>query len=259
MNQAIRSIVRFTVLEAWRSRWFALCTAGVVLVATLVAFVGAMAITQRTEVMLSTAAIASRLVCMALVILMTVSATVRETQDRIFLIVLSSPIPRHGWIAARAAGLALVAAATACVLSIPLWGLNPGWGVAAWTTSLIFEAMLASLLSLTIALAIRQIAAAVLASALFYLAARVIGIVQMLNDRAPLDTQASQALVSGFLEVLALALPRLDLFTMSAWVVPGGPAVGVGGVAILAGQAMLYSGLLIAAASFDLTRRDQMA
>jgi hypothetical protein len=259
MSHALLSIIRFTLLEAWRNRWLALCIAGMILVTVVVAFVGAMAITQRTEVMLSTAAIASRLGCIALVILMTVSAAVREAQDRTFLIVLASPVPRSGWIAARASGLALIAAATGCMMSMPLWGLNPGWGVAAWTLSLILEAMLVALLSLTIALAIRQIAAAVLASAAFYLAARVIGVVQMLNDRAPLETQASQVVVSGFLEVLALVLPRLDLFTLTSWVVPGGANAGIGSVAVLALQAALYCVLLVAAASFDLTRKDQMA
>jgi hypothetical protein len=62
------------------------------------------------------------------------------------------------------------------------------------------------------------------------------------------------SLINHTVDFLALLLPRLDLFSRSEWLTSTGPTGGE--LAIVFGQALLYTILLGAATLIDLYRRE---
>jgi Cu-processing system permease protein len=255
MTRIVWTLARFSVIEMVRSRWLWLTLTAVISVGVVGLFAGAMAITERQGVMLSSVAALSRLVCMALVMVLGASLVVREIQDRSWLLGLAGPMSRSVWVLGKWLGLVIIASFTALLFAVPILLVSPGAPAVVWSVSLLFEAVLVAGLVLAAALAFKQLPATLFACGVFYLAARVIGLVQMLNERAPLENQAAQGLSSLWLEALGILLPRLDLFTSTQWLLDGasGTTYELGMVAV---QAVLYGAIALAVGCIDLTRKD---
>lgn len=255
MTRMLWTLARFSVIDMMRSRWLWLCLAGVVGVSAVALFAGALAITERHEVMLSAVAALARLACIAIVMLLSASLLVREIQERTWLLGLAAPMSRSVWILGKWLGLGAVACVSAVLFAIPLMILQPGASTLGWAASLMLEALLVSSLVMAAALAFKQLPATLFASGVFYLAARVIGLVQMLNERAPLENQAAQGLTNGWLEVLGMLLPRLDLFTSTQWLLEP-QSWQPNSLGLVAGQAALYCAIVLVVGCIDLTRKD---
>lgn len=258
MSTALWTIARFTLVELLRSRWLWLCLAGLAGVGVVASFTGALALTERHELMLSAIAPFSRLCCIAIVMVLGTVSVVREIQERTWLLMLAAPLSRPVWLSGKWLGLALAAALTALLFTIPVFAMQPGTAALAWGLSLMMESVLVASLVVAAALAFCQVPASLLASISFYFAARIIGVVKLLNDRAPLENSAAQSLSNGIIDGLALLLPRLDVFTLTHWLSNSGhsQALSTAGLLQISFQAVLYSAIALSAASIDLTRKD---
>lgn len=249
----LAAVLRFTLLDLLRSR-FPLMLAAVLAAGWGAAMFGAqLAITERQAV--ATALVAPLVRTLAAVMLATLvaAATAREVSERTHLIALAAPVSRLQWVAAKFAAHGLLAACSALACGLSMLAVAPAPAVAAWTLSLAIELMLVVALAVTAALALGQTATAVLATLMVYLASRTIGVILLLNDRMPLaDSDAAGTVTGWVLETLGLLLPRLDLFTRSDWLA-GGRIDGLGAIAL---QGVIYLGLLLAVAAFDLARDD---
>lgn len=249
----LAAVLRFTLLDALRSR-FPLMLAAVLAAAWGAAMFGAqLAITERQAVAVSLVAPLVRTLAAVMMATLVAAAVTREVTERTHLIALAAPVSRLQWVAAKFCAQAVLAWSTALVCGASMLAIGGAPGVAAWTFSLGVELTLVAALAVTAALALGQIATAVLATLAVYLASRTIGVMLLLNARMPLADSDAASTVSGWvLETLGLLLPRLDLFTRTDWLA-GGRIDGLGTVAL---QGAIYLGLLLAVAAFDLARDD---
>jgi Cu-processing system permease protein len=255
MNRILWTIARFTLLDLVRSRWLWLCLFAVMVVGSSTAFMAALAIAERQEVTLNVIAPLSRLACIAVVALFGAVSMVRDFDDRSILINLAAPVSRIQWLLGKWLGLAIVATATACAFSLPLIALQANLATLMWSVSLIIETILICALVIAAAVTFKQLPTTLFAVASFYIAARLISLIKLLNDRAPLENVAAQWLNGNVIDTLALALPRLDKFTATTWLFEASK-IGVSDVGFVLAQAIIYCAIALVAACVDLVRRD---
>ncbi len=250
------TVFRFTLLEAWRSRWWAMALAMLAAAAGAALFTTQLAITERTQVAVSTAAPLLRLVSVAMIAMLAVASTVRELGDRTVLVVLSAPQSRVRWLLARWAGMAVVASATAAaggLLLLAFVDRTALGDLAGWALSLAAELSLVVALSTMFAMALRQVPASLLATFALYLLARLIGTMLLLAERTPAaDRGTFDVLTQHLLELLGALLPRLDLFTRTEWLIDGAGA----GPLIACVQMLLYGAIALAVTVIDLRGKE---
>ena len=223
--QAILALARTTWLEALRSRWTASLVICIVLILATATFIGAWALVEREQVTLAIIAPLTRLLAFLITSLVTVSIVVREFSDRSIMLTLSAPLSRAAWVFGKGLGCALIALATASALSLPIILLAPASAALLWTVSLGLELVVLACAAVLIACVLRQIPAAVLALTVFYILSRLIGVLMLIAERAPYESSAQASQLSFFfLKTLGALLPRLDLYTQSAWLFEAAPA-----------------------------------
>lgn len=170
---------------------------------------------------------------------------------------LTRPLPRHTYVLAHlsaVAGLGLgfvvIAALAVLVTADP-----PLIGLAWWTASLFLESILMAAVALFFALALPSAAGGVLATLGFYVLTRFLGV--LLGIAAAEPTSLLSLAAGRAMQVVALALPRLDLFGPSVWLVHGPTGADAeAGLGLLAAQSLIYTVLVTAAAVIDLNRRE---
>jgi len=248
------SLARFTVLEAWRSRWPAAAALMAGAVWAVMLFTGEMALAERPAVALSLAAPLARLAAVLVMATFAVSALARELNDGSIELVLSAPVSRLTWVAGRWAGLAGVALGTALAAALPLALHAPPAALAGWTLSLWLELCLVAGVALLLSISFAQVPAALLSLLAFYAMSRLAGVLMLLNSRAPLEAPAVVARLGDLvLGVLGHLLPRLDLFTRTDWLLAAGATPA--GLGLGALQVLLWLALVPAVAWLDFAER----
>jgi hypothetical protein len=222
--------------------------------AALALFLGGTALVEQRQFAAVLTANAARIVVVLSLVLITCFHIRRAFEAREVDILLSRPIARRDFVLAHVLMLVLLAAAAAVLAGIAVAALaRPTWAaLACWTLSVFVEGTIVAVTALFLALMLTGGVASTLACLGFYVLGRMIGVLSGIAAAAshpgPIDGALDQVVA-----VLALVLPRLDLFGRSAWLVHGlGDETGVG-LALL--QGALYVLLLGAAASFDFGRR----
>jgi len=249
-RRALRTIAQDTLLEAQRGRWLWLAVCAALVVGACAGFARSLALTEAQEVTLAFAAPLARLSAVLIVVLTTVASVVREGSEGTLLLALAAPVSRASWLLGKALGFALIATLTGLLLALPvLFAAEPAAG-AAWTLSLVLELILLASVAAAIARVLGQIAPAVGAALAFYAFARVLHVVLLLGERAQ-NYSELQAL-APLVRALGAAVPRLDLFTRTDWLLGAMPSVpALAGIVL---QSLLYSALALTAAVIDLRR-----
>lgn len=259
---ALLTIARFTVIDAIRSRWLWLIAASMVSTLIFATFAGGMALTERASVMLAAAAPLARVQAVAIIIVLSIAGMVREIHERSMLLMLAAPISRTQWLVGKLVGMFCVALLTAALSALPLWALQGSANVWLWFVSLACELAIVVLVALLLAFALRQFAVAALCACAFYAAARLIGVILLINERAPLDVRGADLFVSATLKAVAVALPRFDLFTQTDWLLPligSTPVSALSSTAVLAPvllQTGIFMVLLLLVAALDFSRSE---
>jgi hypothetical protein len=251
----MRTVARDTILEAVRGRWLWMAALGALAVAAIAAFASGLALAEDRAVAIAFAAPIARMVAVLIVALTAITSLVREQSERTQLLALAAPMSRTGWLLGKVAGLAVIAALTGMVLALPLALFGPDLlGTLVWVLSLILELVLMATVCLAIGVVLTQIPPAVCAAIAFYVLARDLHVVQLLAARA--ENYSDFGPAGPVIQAVAAVFPRLDLFTRTEWLLPGGAAGHAFahdlGAAIL--QAVIYSLLAFSVAVLDLRR-----
>jgi len=249
-HRALRTIARDTIREALRGRWFWLVASATLLVSGAAVFARSLALTETHAVTLAFAAPLARLAGVLIVVLTTVASVVREKNDGTLLLALAAPVSRASWLAGKALGFALLAAATALLLALPVLATASPGAALAWTLSFVLELILIATVSLAIARVLGQIASAVSATIAFYVLGRLLHVVLLLGERA--QNYSNLESLAPVARLLRIVVPRLDLFTRTDWLLDGAPTwASLGEVAA---QTLLFALLALVAAIIDLRR-----
>ncbi|MCC6611462.1 MAG: ABC transporter permease [Burkholderiales bacterium] len=252
---SIFPIARITLLEAARSRlpWLI----GLVLLASLAVagFLQQVALIEVREVQGAIIAALLRACAVFFVVLFVVTSMVREANDKFLELALSQPLPRAGYLLGKFLGFAAVAGVTAVALGLPLLLFASAARVSAWTLSLFGELLIMAAVSLFCVLTLSHVVAALSAVAGFYLLARSIAALQIIARPSEENIALGPRIADWIAHGIALAMPRLDRMTQSAWLTDSGSVV-VHDLTSAAAQTAIYVALILAAALFDLYRQE---
>lgn len=253
--RAIATVGRFTLIEAIHSR-VALAALIVILAgAGLGQFTNMLALTDSTGIQAATLAALYRMAAVFLLCSFTIASVVREHNDKSLELTFSLPLPRAAYLLGKWLGCTLAAVVLAGLFALPLGFSAPWPALAAWAVSLALELTLMASASLLCALTFTHVVGSLTATAAFYALSRAMGALLAIGSGsvAPLESAGFQA-ANWMLQVIAALLPRLDLFTRTAWLTGDGePFADLGLIAL---QSVVYTALLLAAGFIDLMRKN---
>lgn len=250
----VRTVARYTLVEALRSGLPWLAAACVLAALGLSAFLSQVAITEATALQASACAALLRACAVFLIAAHVVASAAREANDKGLELALALPISRPAYYLGKLLGYACVGALVATLFALPLLLWAKPVALASWWISLAVETALIAAAALFFASALTQTVAAIAATAGLYLLGRSIAAIQAIAG-GPLagDSLPDQAMRWN-IDALALLLPRLDAVTRSDWLLYGAPPAAEL-AQVLAGLG-LYLVLLAAAGLFDFSRRN---
>jgi ABC-type transport system involved in multi-copper enzyme maturation permease subunit len=255
MHRQILIIARFTLLEALRTRLLLLAAVALVLALAGSMFVQQIAITETGRVQASFFAAFGRATSIFLLCLYVISSMVREFNDKGLELLLSLDLPRSSYLAGKAAGFVAVAAVLACGTGAALAIFAPPDVVLVWSASLFLELAIMTGASLFCIVTFHQIVPAALFVTSFYLLARSANAMRLMAESSLLGTmEGTRPALALVADAIGYMLPTLDRYTVTTWITEA--AVDADVLAALAMQSAIYTTLLLAAAMFDLYRRE---
>jgi ABC-type transport system involved in multi-copper enzyme maturation permease subunit len=251
----IGAIARYTVLEAWRNRLMVLVVVAVALLTLLSLFARELAVTESARLQTAILASTLRVASVFLIALYIVNGFTREFNDKVLELMLSLDLPRPGYLMGKFLGFAIVALAVAAIVTVPVAVLAPADAALAWGCSLALELLIIAALSVFCITTFTQLLPAAAFVTAFYLLARSITAIQLMSGSSLLGNDGfGQKAGAVLANALAIALPRMDAFTQTAWLV--NDAGGQAALLSIVLQTAVYVGLLLAAAMFDLYRKN---
>jgi ABC-type transport system involved in multi-copper enzyme maturation permease subunit len=254
MLPAIRTIARYTLLEALRNRLLWLLLAVALGAVGVSGFLNELALTESRQLQAALLGAVLRLAAVFLIATFVVTSMVREAADKGLELLMALPLPRAAYLLGKLAGFAALALLPALLFGALALFFAPPAQAALWAVSLLCECWIVAAFSLLCMLTLNQVLPALAAALAFYLLARVIGTLQLLGHAGHAAAGASQRALGGGIDALALLLPHLDQFTRGDWLVyhDGSGAE----LLAIAAQTAIYVALLALAALFDLYRKN---
>lgn len=254
MLSKLRAIARYTLLEYLRGR---LVAGGIALVLAVLALQQLLDSVAITEAHATQASLGGALARPAMVLLLAsaiIVSHVREAGDRTRDWLLAAALPRPVWLAGRLlghAGAVLMLAALLVLAEVGAAGLLPALR---WASGCGLELLLCACMATFVSLSLRQAPLALLAFVAWYLLARSMAALQLIAG-APLlaDGGLWIAFARHALDLLAVLLPRLDLFAPTIWLEGSGDWPSLQWPLV---QTAAYGGLLVTASVVDLQRSE---
>lgn len=246
-------IAKFTLLEAWRTRFIALIAFCGVAAFGLSLFTGQLAVTETAQTRALLTGAVLRLVWVVALTVFVVASLVREQQDKGIEWYWAMSVGRGQYFFGKFIGYALVAAAACCVSFLALsWTVPAAW-LLQWSVILLLEMLVVAGFGMLCALALVQTPAAVVATLGFYALARVIDSIVLLVKSPLLPASGWAGWFDHVVDIIAVILPDLSSFA-AADVLAYGPD---GGIALgwILGHAALYLMLLLTAGLVDIYRK----
>ncbi len=254
MFKQLSTIAYYTLLEALRNRLMWLLASIALAGLALSGFLHELAITESRQIQVALMAAVLRFAAVFLLATFVITSLAREQHDKGLELVLALPLPRASYALGKLLGFALLALIPAILFGL-LTSLFAQWQQAAWwTASLILELWIVAAFSLLCAFTFKQIIAALGAVLAFYTLTRSIAALQLISVGPLSETVPSQQVLGKLIDALAIALPNLDQFTRSEWLVYStGNAMQFWPLLV---QTAIYLLLLASCAVFDLSRKN---
>lgn len=179
----------------------------------------------------------------------------RSFEARLIELFLSRPLSRNAFIFSHSLAFSFLAVLISLIQGAALYLAAPhlfSQGSMLWIFSILAENLIIVHAALFFASALSSPAAAIFASAGFYILARMTGHALGIIDAK--NALYDQALLEKVMEVISMFLPRLDLMGQTSWLIYGAEGT-IDGMFILL-QAVLYSALLLLATLIDFTAKE---
>jgi ABC-type transport system involved in multi-copper enzyme maturation permease subunit len=257
MNQKspIRTIAKYTFIEAVKNRLFILMVIGLICVFGLSLFISELAITETKEVQVALIGFIVRLFAIFIISLFVITNLVREFNDKAFEFIISLPIPRHAYFFGKLYGFILLSVLVVVIVSLPVFFYTALPQALIWSMSLICELFIMITLCLLCLFTLEHITTAFSAVVAFYILARSIGTIQLISHNPILEsTEFSQQFINQLIDVIAYVIPDFGSFTKTQWLVyQTGSTEELIAITI---QTVIYVVLLSSAALFDLYRKE---
>lgn len=252
----IRLLTKYILTAAFRDRLFLLFLLLAVLGVCLSIFLGSSAITEKDQFSIVFLASGLRVGGLIMLILFVVFYLRRSFESRDVEYLLARPITRLQFLFAHSFAFSILATIVAVIttlilIAVPSAGASLGgyivWGASVWAELLIMVNV-----ALFFSLILSSAVAGSLACIAFYVLSRMIGSILAIVH-AGSDGGAFSMLAEKVMLFISIFIPRLDLMGQTSWLVYGGEAIQDLSFFII--QAVVFYGLIMAAALVDLNRR----
>ncbi|MCB9988874.1 MAG: hypothetical protein H6868_06015 [Rhodospirillales bacterium] len=243
-------LVGYVLKAAVRDRLFLSLVVLVVIGTSLSIFLGSAAIVEADRFALVFAASGLRLAGVVGLVLFVVFYLRRSFDHKDVEYLLSRSVSRTAFLLSHALALSVLALFMTVLVCGGVFAVAPhlvATGYVLWSLSLLVEFIIMAFAALFFAMVLSSPTTAALATLALYVLARIIG--QILGI---IDEYNNLPIMERTMEVISMVVPRLDLLAQSSWLVYGDATLSP--VFVMA-QGLFYGGLLIAAALFDLKRR----
>ncbi len=255
LNQVL-TLARYSLIEALRNRLALLVVLVAIVSVGIAVFLRAIAITETAQIQAAVLAALLRVAAVFLTAAFVITSQVREAADKGLELLLSHAFARSQYVLGKLSGYVACAALITVLFAVPLLAFAPPVSVITWGVSLFLELCIIAGASLFCVLTFSHIVVSLTAVAGFYFLSRSIATLQVMGTaQIQADAGWHAQIASVLLDAIAFALPRLDLFTQTAWLIYPSEH-DVVKLGLLAAQSLIYTLLLGAAALFDFYRKN---
>jgi len=248
----MRATIRLVLLTALRDRLFTSLFALLAVTVALSLFLGGTVMSEQLQAAMVFAAGAGRFI---LVLGLTIFGAFHiqalfETRE--VEAILARAISRPRFVLAYWMAFACLAVIAAGIYGLAIF-LVAGATVGAllWTLTLIAECLIVLAVVIFAGLMLERATTTVLFTLGFYALARLMGFLVGIQETAT-DFNLGTVLIKRGLDVVLLIIPRLDLFAQTAWIIH---VPNTASMVFAAVQSALFLALVLAAAAFDLKRK----
>jgi hypothetical protein len=248
----MRPTIRLVLLTAARDRLFVSAYGALAAALALSAYIGGWSVFEPAETAVVYAAGGVRIVlALGLAIFVAVHIE-RLYSTREIEAILSRAISRAQFVVAYLLAIGLVALALVVpVAALVALAAQSPQGAVYWVLSLLFEALIVVAFTMFAALTFERAIPSVFAAAVFYALARLVGLFTSLTE---LGRQGGiNRIANPIADAIALAVPRLDLFCQTRWLIYG--PLPQESLAIFVAQTAIFVPLLALAGIYDLRRK----
>ncbi len=247
-------LIQYVLKAALRDRVFTGLIILFFICVLLSLFFGAAALVEKHQFIGVFAAYSLRLTGVLGLVLFTVFYIRRSVEAHDVEFLLARPISRPVLILSYAAAFSFLAFLFAVISGLLLLGLGikPGMGLLLWLLSIAAENMIMVNVAMFFALSLSSATGAAMATGGFYVLSRMTGQILGIIDGG--DATFGAHILGGIMQVVSIAMPRLDLLGQSSWILygPDPSAIGFGFVTL---QGIVFSALAVSAAALDMARR----
>lgn len=249
------ALVLYVLKAAVRDRLVVALFLAMAVAVSLSLFMGSAAVSEKGNFAIVFAGAGLRMAGVFGLVLFVVFFIRRSFDARDVEFLLSRPITRAQFIVSYATGFSVMALALGLVQALCIYVPSPqtfGYGHLFWALTLMLENVIMVNVALFFAMMLPSAATAAMATAGFYVLTRMMGQILGIVDAHI----ASGAMMDGLeqaMQLISMALPRLDLMAQTSWLIYG-PAAGQDFSAIMIHGAV-FTVMIVMAAFLDLTRR----
>ena len=251
----IKTISKFTIIEAMRNRLILLTILVMGISFGMIEFIGDLSITEHRVTQVAILAAFLRLSAMVIITMFVVTSTVRELQDKTLEMILAMSVRRSSYYLGKLIGFFYVVIIVSILFMLMLLIYAPMEQVVIWGLSLMLEMVLVVAFALVMLFSFNQIPSALTGVFVMYAASRTATSIYLMS-KYPIvahDTVA-QEFMDGFIEVLTWLLPDLHRYTQTEWLAYGTAEWSV--LPPLLMQTVIYLLLLSSLSLFDFHRKN---
>lgn len=247
-------LVKYVLMAAIRDRLILSMLVIFFLGSSLALFLGDAAVIEKDQFTVIFAASGLRLTSIFGLVLFVVFFIRRSFEGKDIEFLLSRPVGRLKIIISYAFSFSLLAVVMGASVGLCVYAVAPhlfAQGHVLWILSIIVEGIVMVNVALFFAMYISSSASAAMVTSGFYILARMMGQLLGITDSSLVD---SGGIYSMALQFVSVIIPRLDLMGQSSWLIYGVQSSEIGVVYII-GQGIVFTSLVLAAASLDFIRR----
>ena len=251
----IKTISKFTIIEAMRNRLVLLTFLVMGISFGMIEFIGDLSITEHRVTQVAILAAFLRLSAMVIITMFVVTSTVRELQDKTLEMILAMSVRRSSYYLGKLIGFCYVVVIVSILFMLMLFIYAPMEQVVIWGLSLMLEMVLVVAFALVMLFSFNQIPSALTGVFVMYAASRTATSIYLMSKYPIIahDTVA-QEFMDGFIEVLTWLLPDLHRYTQTEWLAYGTAEWSV--LPPLMMQTVIYLLLLSSLSLFDFHRKN---
>lgn len=248
----MRPTIRLVLITALRDRLFLSLYVLLGSALAVAAFMASGAMIESGEMSLVYMAGTTRVVLIFGLIVFVAFHVERMFDTREIEAILARNLSRTEFVFSYWLGLAVMALMLVIpVFAVVLYFQISASGAAYWVVSMIGEILIVLAATLFAALTFERAVPTVLATAGFYALSRMMS---FLTGIAAFGKQSGvNRVLNPYIDAVSFALPRLDLFSQTRWLVYGIETTDL--IWVIAAQSLVYPPLLLLAAAYDLQRK----